>query len=370
LKIKVLLIGGYGNFGRHIAKQLSQEKNIELIIAGRNLSKAEEFAKSLNAINIAKAVKLDINNNILEPLSQINPNLVIHTSGPYQGQSYKVAQSCIKQKCHYVDLADARKFVNEITSLDSEAKKAGVLICSGASSVPCLTSAIIDKYINEFENLEEIEYGIATAQLTNRGLATTEAVLSYAGKPFKTLIKGEMQYVYGWLDLSFRKFWNLNNRPLGNCDIPDLELFPKRYPTLKTIRFKAGLEFKFLHIILFFLSWLVKVGLIKSLQSWAKRLLKISFLFDFIGKDDSGFYMLMKGKDKKCQKKEIMFEIFAKNGDGLYIPSTPAIIMAKKFANNEIDEIGAKPCVDIINLDEYLENLGKLNITWRVEKSE
>jgi hypothetical protein len=65
-----------------------------------------------------------------------------------------------------------------------------------------------------------------------------------------------------------------------------------------------------------------------------------------------------------------MFEIFARNKDGLYIPSTPAIIMAKKFANNQIDEVGAKPCVDIIILDEYLENLGKLNIIWRVEKSE
>ncbi len=98
LKIKVLLIGGYGNFGKHIAKCLAQEKNIELIIAGRNLSKAEEFAKSLNAINPAKAAKLDIDNNILESLSQINPNLVIHTSGPYQEQSYKGSSILHKTK--------------------------------------------------------------------------------------------------------------------------------------------------------------------------------------------------------------------------------------------------------------------------------
>lgn len=366
MKTRVLIIGGYGNFGGHIARSLSSEANIQLVISGRNIAKAEKFASSLNAANKAEAAQLDINNNLEQSFAELRPNVVIHTSGPYQGQPYTVAKACIKQKCHYVDLADAREFVNNITALDNEAKEAGVLICSGASSVPCLTSAIIDEHISQFDVLEEVEYAIATAQLTNRGLATTEAVLSYAGKPFKTLVDGKVKDVYGWLDLSFRKFWRLNNRPLGNCDIPDLELFPKRYPSLKTVRFKAGLELKLLHLILVFLSWLVKVKLIKSLQPWAKVLLKISFLFDWIGNDDSGFYMLMKGKDKDGKQKEIKFEIHAQQGDGLYIPSTPAIVMAKKFANNEISETGAKPCVDIISLQEYLDALSDLNIQWRV----
>jgi hypothetical protein len=42
----------------------------------------------------------------------------------------------------------------------------------------------------EFKNLEMVEYSISTAQKTNRGLATTAAILSYIGKPFKTLING------------------------------------------------------------------------------------------------------------------------------------------------------------------------------------
>ncbi len=367
MKTRVLIIGGYGNFGGHIAKSLADRSNIQLIIGGRNYHKAEKFARNLSAANPAEAAALDINGNLPEIFAQIKPDVVIHTSGPYQGQSYAVAEACIRQKCHYIDLADAREFVNNISSLDAKAKEAGVLICSGASSVPCLTAAIIDKYISEFNTLEKIEYAIATAQLTNRGLATTEAVLSYAGKPFKTLADGQMKEVFGWLDLSSKRFWGLGNRLLGNCDIPDLELFPKRYKTLKNIRFKAGLELKLLHIILAFLSWLVKIGLIKSLQPWTNLLLKTSFFFDWIGKDDSGFYMLMSGKDNKGNKKQINFEIFAQHGDGLYIPSTPAIIMAKKFADNKISETGAKPCLDIINLEEYLSELDKLSIQYRIK---
>lgn len=363
---RVLIIGGYGNFGSFIAKTLAHEDNIQLIIAGRDEGKAKHFAEALHATHKAESFTVDVNHGLPEALAAIKPDVTIYTSGPYQGQSYHVAEACIGQGCHYVDLADAREFVNGITALDTPARKKNLLVCSGASSVPCLTAAVIDKYKLEFKHLENIEYAIATAQLTNRGLATTSAVLSYAGKPFKTLIHGKMQNVYGWLDLKWRKFWQLGWRPMGSCDIPDLEIFPTRYPDLKTIRFRAGLELKMLHLMLCGLSWLVRFRLIPSLQPFAKHLLKISFLFDPFGNDNSGFYMVLSGIGKDGSHKQLTFEIAARHGDGLYIPSMPSILMAKKFASGAIRETGAKPCLDIITLDEYLEALSKLDIQWRV----
>ncbi len=362
---RVLIIGGYGNFGSFIARYLARESNIQLIIAGRNQDKAKAYAETFNGKNKPEAATLDINNNLEQSLAALKPDIVIHTSGPYQLQGYHVAKACIKQGCHYVDLADARAFVAGITQLDMEAKDKGVLICSGASSVPCLTAAIVDEYKGEFQTLETLEYGIATAQLTNRGLATTSAVLSYAGKPFKTLINGEMQDVYGWHDLKFRKFWSLNTRPLGNCDIPDLDIFPKRYPELKTIRFEAGLELKILHFGLWSLSWLVRLRLLPSLQGLAPFLLKISRIFDPFGKDDSGFYMKLSGSGEDGHPKDITFDLVARNGDGLYIPSMPAILMAKKLASGEISETGAQPCVGFITLNEYLSALGEFKIEWQ-----
>jgi len=360
---RVLIIGGYGNFGSFIARRLARENNIRLIIAGRNEDKAKAYAETLQGKS--EVAKLDINDNPERSLAALKPDIVIHTSGPYQSQGYHVARACIKQGCHYIDLADARRFVTGIMELDKQAKDKGVLICSGASSVPCLTSALIDHYKEHFKTLEKIEYGIATAQLTNRGLATTSAVLSYAGKPFKTLIDGKVQDVYGWHDLKFRKFWGLNNRSLGNCDIPDLEIFPQRYPDLKTIRFEAGLELKIIHFGLWFLSWLARIGLLSSLQGSAPILLKISRIFDPFGKDDSGFYMHFLGKDEKGRDRELVFDIVARHGDGLYIPSMPAILMAKKLTGGEIKDTGAYPCVGFITLDEYLGALSEFDISWR-----
>ncbi len=367
---RVLIIGAYGNFGRFIARELAAEKNIQLILAGRNKEKAEQLAATLEFHVPPECVRLDISVNFSEALNSLRPDVVIHTSGPYQNQSYRVAEACIAQACHYIDLADARDFVADIYKLDADAKKAGVLICAGASSVPCLTAAIVDRYKIEFEILETLEYCISTAQQTSRGLATTSAILSYAGKPFYTLINGENKEVYGWLGLGWRKFWGLGLRPMGYCDIPDLSIFPQRYPGLKNIQFKAGLEIKIIHLTLTGLAYLVKMGWIKSLQAYAKVLLRLSHFFDMFGTDDSGFYMNMLGRDSAGENYKVLFELQAKRGEGLYIPAMPSILLTKKLAAESMHVTGASPCVGLLSLDEYLAGLSKFNIEWRVLRNQ
>lgn len=364
--LRVLIIGGYGNFGSFIASKLAGDSNIKLIIAGRDAKKAYELAKKLKAKNKVEYVPIDIHQNFYESLTLIKPGLTIHTSGPFQGQGYDVAKACLEYGCHYVDLADARDFVSGITVLDEPAKQRNILICTGASSVPALSSAIIERYVGQFKTLESVEYAISTAQRANRGLATTQAVLSYAGKAFKTLIGGSQKTIHGWTDIYSHNFWQIGTRWLGSCDIPDLDIFPKRYPTLKNIRFRAGLELKFLQFMLSLSAWLVRLGLISSLAPASQTLLKISNLFNFMGTYDSGFYMTLSGKDRSGNTKTITFDIVAKGGDGLFIPSIPSIIIAKKIAAGHQYAAGATPCIDLISLDEYLRELQKLRIEWSI----
>ena len=366
---RVLIIGGYGNFGRFIAKTLAKENYIQLIIAGRSLDKAKAMRDEIESYHSIEAVSLDITQNFPESLAIINPDIVIHTSGPFQNQAYDVAKACIAQSTHYIDLADGRDFVAGIADLHDSAKEKGILLISGASSVPCLTSALIDDYEKVFATLESLDYGITTAQKTTRGLATTAAILGYTGKAFTTFIEGKARRIFGWQGLRIRKYKYLGWRLLGNCDVPDLALFPKRYPNLKTIRFYAGLEIPFIHVILWLLSWLVRLRLIRNLQPAAPVLLKLAFMFDWLGTDKSGFHMELKGKDENGKEKSITFELIACSGDGPYIPCMPAILMAKKIANKAVTEMGAYPCVGFISKDEYLGALQDLDISWHVSEN-
>jgi hypothetical protein len=361
---RILLVGGYGNFGTFIAERLSRERELTLIVAGRSEQKARALAEPLSA----EWARIDIFAGLDEQIKKIRPDILVHTSGPFQGQGYEVAEACIRNRVHYLDLADGREFVAEIGRLDKAAKAAGTVVVSGASTVPGLTSAVLTKYAAEFSVLEAVDFGIATAQKTNRGLATVKAVLGYAGKPFSTLVDGKMRDLYGWQDLGWRKFPGLGWRSLANCDVPDLALFPTWFPTLETVRFRAGLELPLLQIGLWALTWPVRIGLLPNLLVAAPMLLGISRWFDVFGTDDSGFYMEMQGRGAHGQPKRVVFDLTARAADGLMIPCTPAIVLALRLAKGEIAQRGAMPCLGLPDLDDILRELRELRITWQVSR--
>lgn len=362
---KILVIGGYGNFGFYISNTLAKEPDIQVIVAGRNLEKAQHCCQQLDAVNPPIPLRLDIREPLDSLLATHKPFVVIHTSGPFQGQGFEVAEACIRQRCHYVDLADGREFVCGISRLLQLAETANVLVCSGASSVSGLSSALIEHYQPEFQKLESIDYGISTAHKTSRGLATTQAVLSYAGKPIATLMNGQLTKVFGWRDTRTISFWKLGNRLMGNCDIPDLELFPSHFPSLKSIRFQAGLELPFVHHTLAIMAWLVQHKLLPDLHRFARPMLKLANLFDAFGSSDSAFFMVMQGINEQGQQRSIRFDLVARQGDGLNIPTIPAIVVALKLCRHELSITGALPCIGFVNLEEYLERLRPLNIQWQ-----
>lgn len=360
---RVLILGGYGNFGSRIVQLLSNDTNIQVIINGRNKDKCSTLAQEYRtAINPPETHVADIHDHFENILNVTKPHIVIHTSGPFQEQGYDIAEACIDFGCHYLDLADGRSFVSDIAQLDEKTKAKKISVISGASSVPCLTSAIIDHYQNAFSKIDSIDYGIATAQRTNAGLATTSAILGYAGNKLITLINGEQKSIYGWQDIISHTYPELGKRFLANCDIPDLALFPKIYPDLKTIRFRAGLEVPFLHYSLWLFSFLVRFRVLKSLKPFASFFHAIAPAFNIFGSERSGFHMTMKGIDKAGMEKNVTFYLLTASGHGPFIPCIPAALCAIKLAAGKPLPFGAYACTGIISLEEYLEALKPFDI--------
>ena len=359
---RVLIIGGYGNFGSYIARSLADDPNICLFIGGRSQAKADAFASSLAAVNPATGCALDIGAQIAAGMRELRPDIVIHTTGPFQTQDYRVARAAIASDAHYLDLADARQFVAGIGELDAAARTAGVSVIAGASSVPCLTAAFVDRYRSRFKRLESAVYGIAAAQATNRGLGTASAILSYVGKPFTIRANGKPRRVFGWQGLHAVRYPELGLRLFGHCDVPDLDLFPERYPELSELRFVAGHEVKLLHLGTWLLSWAVRLKVISSLLPYADRLLKLSFLFDPLGSDKSGFHMFLRGVGKDGADDFIRIFMIARQVHGPNIPCVPAILLAKRLASGEHLAPGARPCLDLVDLEAIMSAIAHLDI--------
>lgn len=354
---QALILGGYGNFGARIATALVK-RGIAVIIAGRDAVKAKACADRLNTANhqpMATAVAFDANIELTHYLQLLQPTVVINTAGPFQTANYTIPTQCLEHRIHYIDLADGRDFVNGITRLDALAKKNQVIAISGASTVPCLSSAVIDHFRPQFLQINSLLYGITPGQKATRGLATTEGILTYLGKPLRPAISGGKTR-YGWQDIYRENYPELGKRWMANCDIPDLDLFPTRYG-LEDIQFSAGMESGFLHLGIWIVSWLVRIGLPLNLPKHARTLLSFSHYFDWLGTEDGGMHIIIKGIDTTGKPLEIKWYLIAKAGDGPQIPCIPAILLAEKIIRGELTQRGAFPCVGLLTLSEYLHAL-------------
>ena len=360
----MLVLGGYGAFGALVAERLARVAGIEVIAAGRSLERAQGFASRLAAEALAKVggIRLDAAGISPAVLGEIKPALLINATGPFQGQDYGLARACIAAGVHYVDLADARAFVTGISALDAEAGRAGVLVVSGASTVPAVSGAVLDAYAPQFTTLSKVAVIIAPGNHFEPGLATAQSFLSTLGRPYAGPRKAAGTRFHGWQGLERRRLPGLGARFLGLCDVPDLDLFPERYPGLTDVKVYAALEVGAFHLGLWGLSWLARGGLVRRPERLAGLLLGIRRRVPFLRSDRGGMVLTLEGRDADGRAKRVTWHLVAGSGHGPYIPATPAVLLAKRLLRGEMTARGAMPCLGLFTLDEFLAEIGDLDI--------
>ncbi len=367
---KVLVLGGTGVFGSRLCERLVRIPSLDITVAGRDAGRAERLAQRLrDASNDAQVVgrAVPIDDGLRERLSATRPDVVVHAAGPFQGQDYGVVEACLASGSHYVDLADGREFVTGFDRLDRMAKAARRLAITGASSVPGLSSAAVDALGKGFRSLESIRIGINPGNRAPRGMAVIEAILSYSGQPIPSWRNGAMVQVFGWQGLRRKSLTGLGSRWFCDCDVPNVSLFPIRYDGVQEIRFQAGLELNILHLGLWGLSGLVRLGLLPNLRQFAAQFRRMADWFEGFGTDKGGMYVEVTGKDRRGDTVTRAWSLVAESGHGPYVPIVPAAILVRKLADGVFTEWGAKPCMGLFDLRDFAEETSDLAIsteTW------
>src|SRR5258706_7682244 len=141
--MRIVVLGGYGNFGARMCRAVVARGDSEVIAAGRDPAGSRQTAGLKAGIGRAR---IDLAaHNFAGALHDLSPAVVVHCAGPFQGQGYHVAEAAIAAGAHYIDLADGRDFVaNFAERMHAPARAAGVLAVAGASTLPALSSAVLD----------------------------------------------------------------------------------------------------------------------------------------------------------------------------------------------------------------------------------
>ena len=122
----ILLYGATGFTGKLIARE-AHAKGAGIVLAGRNPKTLKAIAKKLDldsqAFDLADRARLDA---ALKGVS-----VVLNAAGPFSATARPVADACLSNGAHYLDITGEIEVFEALFARDAEAKRAGVTLLPG-----------------------------------------------------------------------------------------------------------------------------------------------------------------------------------------------------------------------------------------------
>ncbi|MEM1236636.1 MAG: saccharopine dehydrogenase NADP-binding domain-containing protein [Pseudomonadota bacterium] len=356
---RVVIVGGYGVFGSLTARLLVRDGH-ELWLAGRNPEKGEALASEIGA----ELLQVDVREDP-EALFGLDPDVVIDAAGPFQDYGvdpYRVPRLCIEWGCHYLDLSDGSEFTRGIAALDAEAEAAGVFALSGASSVPGLSSVVVEDLARGFDEIDEVDIAILPGNRAPRGMSVIKSVLSGVGRPSPVLRDGAWRDVVGWTE---RKRYRLAPDLVRSgyfVDVPDIQLLPERVAA-RSVMFRAGLELGVMNGALAVLARLRQLWWFELPEVAFSALHMLSKLLLPFGTDRGGMQVNVSGL-RGGNFRHKRWTLVAEQGDGPFVPG----IMCRAILRDPSEiRPGARPCLAELRRREVEAAMSDLAITTEVE---
>src|SRR5712671_3519050 len=357
---RILIIGGYGTFGGRLAQLLADEPGLTLFIAGRSRAKAEAFCASLQSAGPTVAVAFDRDGDVERQLRATSPAIVVDATGPFQSYGpdpYRVVKAALALGVNYLDLSDSAEFVRGIARFDVEARTRGIFMLSGVSSLPVLTAAVVRSLAHDMARVDAVMGGIAPSPYANVGPNVIRAMMSYAGKPVALLRDGRKATAYALVDTRRYTIAPPGCLPLHSIrfslvDVPDLQVLPDLWPSLRSVWIGAGPVPEIWHRALNALALAVRLKLLPSLSRLAPLIYRAMTKLAW-GEHRGGMFVAVEGTGHDGERIERSWHLVAEGEDGPFIPSMAAEAIIRRCLAGHAPAPGARAAATDLELADY-----------------
>lgn len=143
---KILILGGYGNAGYHIARLLLEFSHCTVIIAGRNMASAAKAAESLGAkFGTNRVAGVEV--NIADPqslLSNLDGCRVVVVASSTPELTANIASAALESKVDYLDLMlSSRHKILTLNQLTNKITSSGRVFITDGGFHPGLPAALV-----------------------------------------------------------------------------------------------------------------------------------------------------------------------------------------------------------------------------------
>jgi len=360
--LTVLLIGGYGTFGRRIVTRLATEPDLHIVVAGRNLRKAKEICADLQHKAITLSPLRFDRTRAIAPQVKQHFDVIIDASGPFQSYTDEaIADYCIAHNIAYFDISDDRAFCARIMTKTSSAP-----LITGLSTYPVLTAAAAKAAAEHFSIMTKIEAGISPAPATDMGRSVVEAVASKAGQPMTALEGGEIKSVAAMtqtrrLGMAAPGASIIGNVLFSCADAPETDALPRLFPDLEDIWCGAGPRPAWLHRLFILMAKMRAMKLLPNIDLFSGLMHRVQNALP--ARDDRGaMCVYIHGRDLEGAPQTRSWHLIARGESGPHIPALPAVILIETLLRGGSLPPGAQYGSDLLELSDFDVRFANLDI--------
>ena len=160
---KILILGGYGTVGSLVARLLLKESDVKLVLAGRNIDKAQATAEEMNSgrggrrVEGAYADAADVE-SVKDAARGAQCILMASTTVRYAAN---VTRAALESKADYIDVLYSPAKTALLIAMTLDIRNAGLCYIADCGIAPGLAAMLVRWAAPQFDTLESARVGAA-----------------------------------------------------------------------------------------------------------------------------------------------------------------------------------------------------------------
>jgi short subunit dehydrogenase-like uncharacterized protein len=164
----VLIYGATGYTGKLIAKTAA-DRRARPILAGRDLNKVKAVAKPLGL----EARAFDLRDPARIDAAIKGVSVVLNVAGPFSATLRSVADTCLRNRVHYLDVTGEIEVFEALAARDAEAKARGVMLLPGVGFDVVPSDCLAAQLKRRLPDANDLKLYLSFGGNVSRGTAKT-----------------------------------------------------------------------------------------------------------------------------------------------------------------------------------------------------